>query len=407
VRNTVQRCGLGLILLGLGISLGMPAEQANEAEIRRYTEQAQQAMSARNLEAASAALETLTRLTPNVPEVYANLGMVYYTEGRYAPAEASFRRALALNPKIPNVPLMLAICDAGLGRSKEAMPILEAAFRHPPNDAIGRTVGLELLGVYASLGLHLKALETVETLLDRFPNDPEILYRASHTYGDRALQTMTRLADVAPESPWKEMAFAEALEAQKHYDLAITEYQKVIASDAGIPGVHFRLGRALLLRAPDSEDARDAALKEFQQALALDPRNAGAEYEIGEICRRRGQREEAVGHFARAVEIDPRFEEAQIALARTLIDLHQPGDALTHLRTAVQLNPTNEVTHFLLASAYKAAGDAAESQKELALYQKYHTEPFANESASGTPTAPALAAPEVTRQTLDTENPTP
>ena len=401
--NTVRRCGLGVLLLSSWLSLGRARDQADEADIRRYTQQAQQAMAARNLEAAEDALEKLTHLTPNVPEVYANLGMIYYTQGRYAPAEESFRRALKLNPKIPNVSMMLAVCDAELGRPKEALPILEAAFRHPPNDEIGRTVGLELLGVYASLGPPLKALETIEALLARYPDDPEILYRASHVYGDRALQAMTRLADVAPESPWKQMAFAEALEAQKHYDLAVTEYQKVIASNAGIPGVHFRLGRALLLKAPDSAEARDQALKEFQQALASDPRNAGAEYEIGEICRRRGQREEAVSHFARAVEIDPRFEEAQIALARTLIDLHQPGDALTHLRAAVQLNPANEVTHYLLAAAYKAMGEAAESQRELALYQKYHARPFANESGSSA--IPGLAEPEVTRQTLDAENP--
>jgi tetratricopeptide (TPR) repeat protein len=394
----------GTLLYTLSSCRVLGAEQADEAAISRYSREAQQALAARDLEAARVALEKHTHLTPNVPEVYANLGTVYYSEGRYSEADESFRRALKLNPKIPDVGLMVGICDAELGRPEEAMPVLEPAFRHPPNSEIGRTIGLELLGVYSSLGQHTKALEVIEELLTRYSNDPEILYRASHVYGDRALETTTRLAEVAPDSPWKRMAFAETLEAQKHYDLAITEYRKVIASNAGIPNVHFRLGRALLLKDENSDDARDRALQEFEQAVKQDPRNAGAEYEMGEIYRRRGERGEAADHFARAVEIDPRFEEAQIALARTLIDLHKPSDSLPHLRAAVRLNPTNEVSHFLLAAAHKTMGNTAEYQQEMALYQKYHLVPYAQVSGSADQSR-TLTTPEVTPQTLDPSDP--
>jgi tetratricopeptide (TPR) repeat protein len=396
--------GAWVLTLSLSSCPVLFAGQADEAAISRYSREAQQALAARDLEAARVALEKLSHLTPNVPEVYANLGTVYYSEGRYSEAEESFQHALKLNPKIPSVTLMVGICDAELGHPEEAMPILEPAFRHPPNSEIGRTIGLELLGVYSSLGQHTKALEVIEELLGRYPNDPEILYRASHVYGDRALETTARLAAVAPDSPWKGMAFAEALEAQKHYDLAITEYQKVSASDAGIPNVHFRLGRALLLKDPNSDQARDQALREFEQAVKQDPRNAGAEYEMGEIYRRRGERAEAADHFSRAVEIDPRFEEAQIALARTLIDLHKPADSVPHLRVAIRLNGTNEVSHFLLATAYKATGNTAEYQQEMALYRNYHIVPYAQESGSAGQ-SPTVTTPEVTPQTLDASDP--
>ncbi|HXJ91693.1 MAG TPA: tetratricopeptide repeat protein [Terriglobia bacterium] len=401
--NLAARSFLAVVLI-FSPSLAFAALQTDEAAVSRYSRQAEQALAARDLEAARVALEKLAHLTPNVPEVHANLGSVYYSEGRYSDALESFQNALKLNPKIPNVTLMVGICEAELGRPQEALSILEPAFRRPPNSEIGRTIGLELLGVYSSTGQHTKALEVIEELLTRYPSDPEVLYRASHVYGDRALETTTRLAQVAPDSPWKRMAFAETLEAQKHYDLAITEYQKVIASDAGIPNVHFRLGRALLLRDPNSDEARDQALQEFQKAVEQDPRNAGAEYEMGEICRHRGDRPAAMLHFSRAVEIDPRFEEAQIALARTLIDLHKPADSVPHLRAAIRLNPSNEVSHFLLAAAYKAMGNAAEYQQEMALYQKYHATPFAQESGRAEQQG-VLATPEVTPQTLDSADP--
>jgi tetratricopeptide (TPR) repeat protein len=397
---------LGWVLLFLSwSSYSLPAQQADTATIRRYSQQAQEALARKDVDAALVTLEKLARLAPGNPDVYANLGAVYYTQGRYAQATETFQRALRLNPKIPNVRLMLAMCDAELGRSKQALPILEAAFRHPPSAAMGRTVGLKLVGVYSSLDQHIKALEMTEALLERYPDDPEILYRTSHLYGNRALQTMMRLVEVAPESPWKQMAFAEALEGEKRYDLAIIEYQKVIAADPGMVGAHYRLGRALLLKAPDSEGAREEALREFQRELALDPRNNAAQYETGEIYRRRGQFEQAVNHFSRAVDIDPSAEQAQIALARTLIHLHKLTEALTPLRAAIQLNPKNEVSHFLLAGLYKSLGDSADYENEMALFRKYHFRPYAGKSGNGDQVPSALTTPEVTKQPLDSEAP--
>lgn len=255
------------------------------------------------------------------------------------------------------------------------------------------------------MGQPTKALETIETMLSRNPNDPEVLYRASHLYGDRALQTMSRLAEVAPESVWKRMAFAEALEGEKRYDLAIMEYRKVIAADPDMAGVHYRLGRALLLQAPDSEQARGDALKEFQLDLAIEPHNAAAEYEIGEIFRRRGEFEPALDHFSRAVEIDPGVEDAQIALARTLIRLQKTKESVPHLLAAIQLNPRNETSHFLLAGAYRSLGDSAAYQNEMTLYQKYHSVPYDGKPGADERAPQALAAPEVTKQTLDSATP--
>ncbi len=398
-------CAGWLFPLFVSVSFCAAAQQNDQATIRRYSQQAEEALARKDAGAAITALEKLARLTPDNPEVFANLGAVYYAQGRYPQAAEALQRALRLNPTIPGVALMLGLCDAELGHLKEALPILEPAFRHPPNEEMGRTIGLTLVNVYSSLDQPFKVLQVMETLLEHFPNDPEILYRASHVYGDRALEIMTKLVDVAPDSPWKRLAFAEALEGEKRYDLEIIECRKVIAAQPDMIGVHYRLGRALLLKSPDSEGARDEALKEFQQELALDPRNSGAEYEMGEIYRRQGQFDPALTHFSRAVEINPNIEDAQIALARTLLHLQKSHEALDHLLAAVKLNPTNEVSHILLAQVYKSLGDAAGYQKEMALFEKYHLRPYADKSAGDDPVPSALASPQVTRQTMDSETP--
>lgn len=214
---------------------------------------------------------------------------------------------------------------------------------------------------------------------------------------------MNRLVEVAPQSPWKLMAFAEALEGEKRFDLAIIQYRKVLAADPGMPGAHYRLGRALLLRSGNHDAASDEAIGEFQKALVSDPRNGYADYELGEIFRREGQPDQAITCFARAVQIAPGIEEAQIAYARTLLQLHKPKEALPPLHAAIRLDPTNEVSHFLLAQAYKSLGDQGRYDIEMAAYQKYHVVPYAKESKGDEPSPAALSTPEVTRQTLEPE----
>src|SRR5208283_1857849 len=116
------------LLLFSFLPLRLAAQQADEAKIDSYSRQAEEAMARKDADAAIAALEKLAPLTPNNPEVYANLGAAYYARGRYAQAAEAFQKALHLNPKLPDVPLMLGMCDAELGRSQQALPILESAF---------------------------------------------------------------------------------------------------------------------------------------------------------------------------------------------------------------------------------------------------------------------------------------
>jgi tetratricopeptide (TPR) repeat protein len=171
--------------------------------------------------------------------------------------------------------------------------------------------------------------------------------------------------------------------------------------DPRLPGIHFQLGRALLLGS-ETEKTRDEALQAFQKELVVDPQNSNAWYEIGEIHRRRGQFDQALEAFAQAVRYHAEFEDAQIALGRTLMNLGRPQDALPHLLAAVRLNPTNEVSHFQLASVYKSLGDMAHYQEEMALFQKHHVRPHAGAGRRAWEALRVLPS-EVTKQKLDPE----
>lgn len=387
-------------VVGLSLAAGVWLQEPRQAQVDRYSRQAEEALARKDMDTAAGALEKLVNLTPKAAEVHANLGMVYYAQNRFAQAAQAFERALKLNSNLPNTSLMLGICFAELGRHKEALTLLEPTFKKPPSRETGRLVGLELLRVYNGLKQHGKAVVVSEDLLERYPDDPEVLYHISRLYGDRALQLMTRLVEVAPDSVWVRMARAEVHENQKHYDLAVQEYQGVLKRAPRMPGVHFRLGRVLLVSSTGPKNT-DEAVRMFEEELAIDPQNSNAEYEIGEICRQRGQLDAAKEHFSRAIQFHPEFEDAQIALGRTLMNLKKADEALPHFQAAVRLGPENEVPHFLLARAYRELGDNEKYREELEFYQTLQTR---RKNSHVEQSFFSSAAPEVTRQTLDSEH---
>ncbi len=395
-RLPIQLCGAVLLMVG-GVA-GLRS-QADQAELERYSRQAQQALTAKDWEQAAQALEKLSQLAPDVPEVQGNLGLAYYSEGRIYEAAQAFERALKLNPKLSPAGPLLGLCLAELGRNQEAVSILEPAFRHPPDPQTGRLIGLDLERAYQGLKQYAKAMAVSDTLLSRYPSDPEILFHAARLHADRSYQLMLELVQGAPNSAWVHYATAEVHESLGHYDLAVREYRAVLEIAPRLAGVHFRLGRCIVLGSKERQ-ALDQARQEFEQELSVSPESSAAEYEIGEIERERGQFEAALEHFSKAVRYEPPFEEAHIGLARALMSLGKNQEALVHLEAAVRLDPRNEVPHFLLASVYKTLGDRARQQKELDLFQRLH----AAGPRTGLRLPGAPASTESTRQELDLES---
>ncbi len=179
---------------------------------------------------------------------------------------------------------------------------------HSADQALKRMSGLQLIRAYSGLQQDSKAVETALVLNRTFPKDPEILYHTSRIYANFAYLNLRDLADAAPDSIWRHQAAGEAYESAGNFDLAISEYRKVLALDPGRRGIDYRIGRVLLSRARSGDSgSQTEALKEFEKELASDPTNANAAYEAGEIYRKSGQVEKARDLFAKAVDHYPEF----------------------------------------------------------------------------------------------------
>ncbi|HTS38081.1 MAG TPA: tetratricopeptide repeat protein [Candidatus Solibacter sp.] len=213
-------------------------------------------------------------------------------------------------------------------------------------------------------------LHFLQSLAHDFPHDPEVLYTEIHAYSDLSTQASQMLAASAPNSPQAHELLAESFEAQGKWDDAEKQYREILTQNSSQPGIHFKLGRLLLSKPNPPANAAEEAKHEFEQELAIDPSNAGAEYVLGELARQNQSWDEAVAHFSKAAKLDPQFSEAFLGLGTSLIAMKRYPDAVPPLETAVKLEPRNPDAHYQLATALTRAGRKDDGQKEFAIHQK-------------------------------------
>ncbi len=388
---------LQTILVFACVSASQVAAQSSD-DVERYAEEGQRALAQQNFAEAEHAFEKLRELQPGVAEVHANLGLIYFEERKYEQAVATLRQALKLKPSLQRSGTLLAISLSELSRYKEALPGLERGFRESKDADTKRMCGLQLLRAYEGLERDNQAVQVALELSRSYPDDPEVLYHAGKVYGNSAFLAMERLSKVAPNSVWRHQAAAEADESQGSYEAALAEYRQVLAIDPRRPGIHYRMGRTLRARSHDKTSTQDvaAAQGEFEQELQLDPNNANAAYEIGEIYRQAGRFEESQKLFELALKSYPDFEEAHTGLASVLISVKNPHDALLHLQKAIALNSEDEVAWFRLAHVERILGNDAEQQKARAEFTRLRHQ--FNQQKEVEPT---VSPRDVTRQTVD------
>lgn len=258
------------------------------------------------------------------------------------------------------------------GQCREAIPLLKKEYAQTPAPDARRTVGLA--GVRCSMMLNRTddAVDFIRLLASQFPEDPEVLYQAVHVYSDLSLKASQDLLFKAPASYQVRLLNAEALEVQERWTEAASEYRTVLAQNPNLPGIHFRLGR-LLLSLPEgtaTPSTREEARQEFADEVKINPRNAGAEYVLGELARQAREWPQAIDHFTKATQLNPTLADAFIGLGRSLIASRKFTEAIPPLEHAVKLQPDNPAAHYHLAIVYSRAGRQADAERASAVFRQ-------------------------------------
>lgn len=330
-------------------------------------------------------------------EAHATLAVIYFKLRQYDLAVQQVRTAQRLKPGLPKLDSLLGLSLSELGRFSEALPHLEKGFKQTADPEVRRMCGLQLLRAYTGLGRDSDAVETSLALNKAFPEDPEVLYHTGRIYGNFAYVVMEKLHDKAPNSIWMLQAQGEANESQKDYESAIIAFNHVLVLDPRRPGIHYRLGRVYTsrFRLSAKPDDREAAKREFQAELEVDPANGNARYELAQMAAADNNLDEARKQFEDVLARFPDFEQALVGLGGVHLQNKAPALAVPPLQRATALDPQDEVGWYRLAQAERGAGHREAAQKALENFRNLHSA----SSQNSKPPAPD----EVTPQLLGSE----
>ena len=292
-------------------------------------------------------------------------GIVEFHRGKYADARETLSRAVAQREE-PIARLFLALAIAATSGCERARDDLSVFFeRQPPSDP-HRLAGLALTQCDLTGGRVPEATLTLARLARTYPGDEDVLFQTAKLHMKGWNEAVDRMFQQTPSSYRANQISAEIFEIQGRYAEAIVEYRKAIAKRPSAIDLHFRLGRAILMESNAPKALEDAA-REFEEELKLNPSDAIAEYQLGQIAIARQNPREATSRFERALALNPDFPEALLGLGKVRLDAQQPDQAIPLLERAVRLWPSSEGAHYSLMIAYRNAGmtDAAARQKEI------------------------------------------
>ncbi len=295
-------------------------------------------------------------------------GLAQFQRGEYAAAEASLEKA-AQSSDDPRPRTFLALSRAALGRCEAAVPELKLQFEKNSDTEVRRLAGLGLAQCHLSSSRFNEAFPILVQLKALSPADPDVLYQTAKLHMRAWNGIVAEMFEKAPASFRVNQLSAEIFEIQGKYTEAISEYRKAIAKNPKALNLHFRLGRALLMESHSPATLAEA-LKEFEAELNLNPNDAVAEYQVGQILLVQQKREEAAKRLERALKLYPRFPEALIALGKARLDAGQNDEAVRLLEQAVRLVPQSEAARYSLMLAYRNTGRAPDALREKAELEK-------------------------------------
>jgi Flp pilus assembly protein TadD len=145
-----------------------------QAELRASFQKAVDLQTAGKLDEAEAEYKAILEKSPDVPEVYQNLGGIYTAKKDYPAAETALLKALELNPGSADVATQLAKVYHDSGQPEKAMEVMAKSAGANPTDAKAQfNQGIFLLNANKSE----EAIAAFEATIKADPNMTEAYYR--------------------------------------------------------------------------------------------------------------------------------------------------------------------------------------------------------------------------------------
>jgi tetratricopeptide (TPR) repeat protein len=166
-----------------------------------------------------------------------------------------------------------------------------------------------------------------------------------------------------------------------HSDAALVEFDHAVALNPGYIEAHINraitlneIGRYEEARAAFAQAAQLETASKGPYPAAASARIANAHATLGDLYREAGADHEAVAQYSRALEIRGHFHDIRVRLAQVLLQLQQPADAAAELRKVLEVNPRFLAARLDLGLAYFRLGERDAAEREWQAARDLHPE---------------------------------
>lgn len=357
-----------LLLLALG--LGTAAAQAPaSAPVDQAGDLLRQGITAQQHGDLRTAIEDYRKalaLNPNIPEVRANLGAALAAAGDLDGAIAEDTRALANAPDKTSVRRNLALAYYKKGDWRDARIQFETVHAARPSDL---TTAM-LLG-YSEIKLQ-QPTDAVALLLPLEPGNQSnmdfeyvlgfaLILSGRETEGLPRMEKMAR----ATQSPDAWLIAGSTRLHRREFREARADLEAALAINPNIPGLYTLVGQAR-----DALGDTDAAMPAFQAALHQDPRDFYANLYLGTMRLKARDMDHARPLLELALQLQPGNPQARLQMAKLNAMTGKYAEAAATLEELEKADPNWIDPHIELAPLYYKLHRPEDGQRERDIVQQ-------------------------------------
>ena len=369
VARLFSRTGCTLIILLPWLALMGQNAPDVQHRIQELEQQAQNYLQQQKPQLAIPVLRDIVSLDPQNAGAQGNLGVLLFFQSNYADAVPHMRSALQLQPNLWRIEALLGIAEKRTGNLIEAQKDLERAFSNLDDKKIQMEAGLELIELHSASAQLNKALSVAIKLQELAPQNPQVLLAAYQISRQLMNQSLLSMMMVAPGSAEMHMIMAGELGRQGDHTNAIREYREALRLNPMLPGAHFELAEQLRTSSDPALNAQ--AEDEYKAAIRVNQYDELSWRQLGGIIEAKGDFKAAVEDYKKALALQPRDSDAKTGLAIAFTSMDRTNEAISLLESAIKDDPTNIVAHYRLSALYRRAGRTVDAQREMDTFHHY------------------------------------